>query len=93
MSDIGASELGRWQFWQLRWRIGAMSLVKVTAGCAAALAWPLRRIGVASEPATSSPDNASKAVQDGLVLHRQILQDPELSRRSIARRSRDSDAA
>ena len=25
ISDIGAMESGRWQFWQLRWRIGAMS--------------------------------------------------------------------
>src|SRR5262245_20300181 len=31
MSDIGATESGRWQLWQLRWRIGAMSFVNVTA--------------------------------------------------------------
>ena len=38
MSDIGASAFGRWHFWQLRCRIGAMSLVNVgcsTAVCAA----------------------------------------------------------
>src|SRR5436190_21414600 len=29
-SGIGATPSGRWQFWQLRWRIGAMSLVNVT---------------------------------------------------------------
>src|SRR5436190_20407424 len=29
VSDIGASEFGRWQFWQLRCRIGAMSFVNV----------------------------------------------------------------
>src|SRR5262245_44516408 len=28
--DIGATEPGRWHCWQLRWRIGAMSLEKVT---------------------------------------------------------------
>src|SRR5437867_6880605 len=30
--DIGATPSGRWQFWQLRCRIGAMSLAKVTSG-------------------------------------------------------------
>src|ERR671913_1248171 len=30
-SDIGATWPGRWQFWQLRCRIGAMSFVKVTS--------------------------------------------------------------
>jgi hypothetical protein len=30
-SDIGAIEPGRWQFWHDRWRIGATSLVNVTA--------------------------------------------------------------
>src|SRR5437588_12815613 len=29
-SDIGATPSGRWQFWQLLWRIGAMSLANVT---------------------------------------------------------------
>src|SRR5216684_6576707 len=30
-SDMGATESGRWQSWQLRWRMGAMSFVKVTS--------------------------------------------------------------
>ena len=30
MSGIGPAPFGRWQFWQLRCRIGAMSLAKVT---------------------------------------------------------------
>ena len=30
INDIGAIALGRWQFWQLRCRMGAMSFVKVT---------------------------------------------------------------
>src|SRR5262249_22262496 len=30
-SDIGATPFGRWQFSQLRWRIGAMSFVNVTS--------------------------------------------------------------
>src|SRR5262245_623847 len=38
MSDIGAIELGRWQFWQLRWSIGAISFVKV--GPPVAVPWP-----------------------------------------------------
>src|SRR5690349_11481346 len=37
-SDIGATWPGRWQFWQLRCRIGAMSLVNVTSGTAAGAA-------------------------------------------------------
>ena len=40
MSGIGPAPFGRWQFWQLRCRIGAMSFAKVTwaaaAGCCAA---------------------------------------------------------
>src|SRR5207247_10109027 len=36
-SDIGATPSGRWQFWQLRCRIGAISLVNVTS--AGAPAW------------------------------------------------------
>src|SRR4051812_29793403 len=34
-SGIGAREFGRWQFWQLRCRIGAMSFVNVTVPAAA----------------------------------------------------------
>src|SRR5688500_16613258 len=34
MSDIGAFEAGRWQFWHERWRIGATSFVKVTGATA-----------------------------------------------------------
>src|SRR6516164_4402071 len=30
MSDIGATVPGRWHTWQLRWKIGATSLLKVT---------------------------------------------------------------
>src|ERR1700704_1928530 len=30
MSDIGATVAGRWHTWQLRWKIGATSLLKVT---------------------------------------------------------------
>src|SRR5262245_4075010 len=30
-SDIGATESGRWQFWQLRCRMGAMSFANVTS--------------------------------------------------------------
>src|SRR5215467_8201967 len=32
MSDIGATVPGRWHTWQLRWKIGATSLLKVTGG-------------------------------------------------------------
>ena len=35
-SDIGATDAGRWHSWQLRCRIGAMSLAKVTS-CSAAV--------------------------------------------------------
>src|SRR6266852_1449018 len=35
-NDIGAIDPGRWQSWQDRWRMGAMSLVKVTCVLAAA---------------------------------------------------------
>jgi hypothetical protein len=31
-SDIGATDPGRWQFWQDFWKIGATSLVNVTEG-------------------------------------------------------------
>src|SRR5436305_14626791 len=34
MSDIGAIDPGRWQFWQDFWRIGATSFVNVTCACA-----------------------------------------------------------
>src|SRR5512145_810105 len=37
MSAIGAPPSGRWHRWQLRWRIGAMCLVKVTSGLSADL--------------------------------------------------------
>src|SRR5215471_12282700 len=30
MSDIGATVPGRWHTWQLRWKIGATSLLNVT---------------------------------------------------------------
>jgi hypothetical protein len=30
-SDIGATESGWWQFWHFFWRMGAMSLLKVTS--------------------------------------------------------------
>ncbi|PYR05821.1 MAG: hypothetical protein DMF99_27440 [Acidobacteria bacterium] len=36
MSAIGATPSGRWQFWQLRCRIGAISFVNVTSDGAAA---------------------------------------------------------
>jgi len=35
MSDIGAIDPGSWQSWHLAWKIGAMSLVKVTLFVAA----------------------------------------------------------
>ena len=55
MSDIGATEFGRWQLWQLRCRIGAMSLLKVTspADCSAAAA------GTASTAAASTSADAT----------------------------------
>jgi hypothetical protein len=37
ISDIGALESGRWQFWQERCRIGATSFVNVTAVVAEAV--------------------------------------------------------
>jgi hypothetical protein len=38
MSDIGATESGWWQFWQLRCKMGAMSFVNVTSPGAASSA-------------------------------------------------------
>src|SRR5262245_3277559 len=40
-SDIGAIDPGRWQSWQDRWKIGAMSFVKVgaPAGVVVFCAW------------------------------------------------------
>ena len=54
MSDIGASELGRWHFWQLRCRIGAMSRVNVGdfADCASAAGAAARPRAAISMPAS-----------------------------------------
>src|SRR5262245_10853025 len=60
-SDIGASELGRWQFWQLRWRIGAMSFVNVTPDVEGA--WPVRFAGVRNATAAADPAIASHAIR------------------------------
>src|ERR687887_2309967 len=56
MSDIGATPSGRWQFWQLRCRIGAMSFVNVTSGGAPACC-ALNPIGIVIPAAatTTSP--------------------------------------
>src|SRR2546423_1336661 len=36
MSDIGATVPGRWQTWQLRWKMGATSLLNVTGALVSA---------------------------------------------------------
>src|SRR5262245_38410130 len=61
-SDIGASELGWWQFWQLRCRIGATSRVNVTFGAVGAC--PCSCTGVRNTAAPRRPDRASNAIRD-----------------------------
>ena len=50
-SDIGATDAGRWHCWQLRWRMGATSLAKVTSP-AAADDWPFAATGARRMTAT-----------------------------------------
>src|SRR5579872_5557408 len=59
ISDIGAIEPGRWQFWHAFCKIGAMSLLKVTLDSAAhALT------DVQSDPAISTATNRLAVMQD-----------------------------
>src|SRR5688500_11746136 len=60
-SDIGATWPGRWQFWQLRCRIGAMSFVNVTSGVGAGCCAVTDR-GV-TKPATAAPRTAVAMVR------------------------------
>jgi hypothetical protein len=58
-SDIGAMAPGRWQSWQDRWRMGAMSLVNVGVGStwpAAASAGTALRTPAAND-ATHNPED------------------------------------
>jgi hypothetical protein len=57
MRDIGATELGWWQFWQLRSRIGAMSFEKVTSPAIVVVSAAL----AAEEPATEITAGTRKA--------------------------------
>src|SRR5215831_733071 len=57
MRDIGATELGWWQFWQLRCRIGAMSFEKVTSPGIVVVSAAL----AAEEPATEITAGTRKA--------------------------------
>jgi hypothetical protein len=56
-SDIGAIAPGRWQLWQERWMMGAMSLVKVTLApaCPAAASR-----GEAAAASAAKPTNTPK---------------------------------
>jgi hypothetical protein len=51
MSDIGAIEPGSWHDWHLAWKMGATSLVKVTARSGAAAANPDSASHPAAAPA------------------------------------------
>ena len=51
---MGATESGRWQSWQLRWRMGAMSFVKVTSVVGAGACAVVLTVAVTSE-ASSRP--------------------------------------
>ena len=52
MSDMGASACGRWHFWQLRCRIGAMSLLNVGSSGAA---WAAATCGAAATTSAARP--------------------------------------
>src|SRR5215510_2613710 len=52
MSDIGATPLGRWQFWQLRCRIGAISFANVT--CCSETVCPTAGTGIVTAVSTPS---------------------------------------
>src|SRR5438034_360885 len=56
-SDIGATPSGRWQFWQLRWRIGAICFEKVMSAGAAAC--PAFTVIVAATPMSGGRSNAT----------------------------------
>jgi hypothetical protein len=56
-SDIGATPFGRWQFWQLRCRIGAMSFANVTSLAAGAGRCARPAAGASSaSAATATPE-------------------------------------
>ena len=76
MSDIGAPPSGRWQFWQLRCRIGATSFVNVTSWLAASCAAAGSGAASSNAPAAAkSPDHTR------LELRRFVIEQPP---RSIA---------
>ena len=59
-SDIGAAVPGRWQTWQLRWRIGATSFANVTGGACAAAARADPRPAAATASAASRPRRTAR---------------------------------
>src|SRR5438876_6623695 len=67
--DIGATDPGRWHIWQLRCRMGAMSLAYVTSGVPlATVCWPARCTGEAMTAMAAAAGTATRTadLQRGL---------------------------